>query len=838
MPCLALPLLALALGQPSDGDRIALSPATAPDQAAWEFSLGGEFPGASGELAWRDGGVLALAYDFSAGGAYVAAYRPLEPALPIAEIRFRARKAAGATLALRVTGADGQTFQKSVTTFASDWRDHVADMDGWGVSWGGSGDGILRQPVQQIGLVLDHVGLREPKGELLVSDVVAVVGSVGPVQTAFDGQYVVTDFRPESGWSADDISSREGDVWRADFSRGEAASLDHSISLFGAPRALTLTVRGGAPGSVLSLRIGSHFQTFGRRLGTLDGSEMTFTVPAPPEGWEWWGGEDDGHVYPPLRVASLLWERGDAPAEPAELSLGELRCTTALPHHRAVILHATCDGSVGEDATATLAPTCTLWNALPETVEASLHLSVLGWGGEVLAEEERAVTLPGGGARSDATFATTVPAATNYAECVLTLSGPGLRPEPSTACWTRPLEAAGDATADPSSMWGMGVYLYRYGGDAAGLAQMDRAAGMARAAGVKWTREEFQWHRMEPSAGVYDWAFYDALVDTAERHGISVYGLLAYWSGWTKPYTEEGVADYCRWVSAVVARYRGRVHYWEVWNEPNIFFWSGPKELYPVLLASAYRAVKEADPDAVVLGCSTAGIDIGFIQRCIDAQAPFDAVTVHPYRADLIEEGLIGELRRASEVAGGRRVWITEMGWPTQRDGGATERRQAELLARSYLAAAASGVCDNMGWYDFRSDGNDPFYNEHNFGVLSHDLTPKPGYRALATVCQTFAGERPGLVEGMPPGVLAASAGGATALWTTDAGGTLPCVVEGGPIEVRDLMGEAVASVAEGQTLTLELTRAPLFLTGRGSLRPTGPLASTGGGGGGAAVHF
>src|SRR5690606_4070006 len=104
-----------------------------------------------------------------------------------------------------------------------------------------------------------------------------------------------------------------------------------------------------------------------------------------------------------------------------------------------------------------------------------------------------------------------------------------------------------------------------------------------------------------------------------------------------------------------------------------------------------------------------------------------------PYRGFLSERQFIRELREVREQVGGRQVWITEMGWSTQLDG-VSEREQAQLLARCYLAAIASGACQNVSWYDFRNDGSDPFYNEYNFGVLRNDLTPKPAYRALATV--------------------------------------------------------------------------------------------------------
>src|SRR5690606_28249451 len=152
----------------------------------------------------------------------------------------------------------------------------------------------------------------------------------------------------------------------------------------------------------------------------------------------------------------------------------------------------------------------------------------------------------------------------------------------------------GDATLRPDSPWGMGVYLYRYPDPAGGDDSMERAAALAQAAGVKWSREEIRWARTEPRKGEYDFAFYDSVVDTARKHGISVYGLLSYWSDWTKAYTEEGIDDFCVWAKALVGHFKDRVKHWEIYNEPNIFFWQGPKELYPVLMRKCYTAIKEA----------------------------------------------------------------------------------------------------------------------------------------------------------------------------------------------------------------------------------------------------
>jgi hypothetical protein len=37
--------------------------------------------------------------------------------------------------------------------------------------------------------------------------------------------------------------------------------------------------------------------------------------------------------------------------------------------------------------------------------------------------------------------------------------------------------------------------------------------------------------------------------------------------------------DYVRFLK-LVQHYKKEIKQWEIWNEPNIFFWQGPKDLY------------------------------------------------------------------------------------------------------------------------------------------------------------------------------------------------------------------------------------------------------------------
>lgn len=786
-----------------------LSP-RAVDDASWTFSNGAEFPGATGQLQVTAEGVLRLHYDFTGGGAYVACYRRLDPPQPVRRWRLRLRKPAEASVTVRMTDGGGQTFQKSTFYEHSGWQELEVGYGGWSVHWGGANDGVFAPPLTQIGIVLDHQGLLLPTGVLEIADVVAELGQPeGGTVARYRGEYQVTDFADGSGFWADGSGSLAKARWRTEGSR---ARLGHSLSLFGNPRELRLSLRGGTPGATLTLELGSHFQGFRRRLGTLAGGEQTFAVPAPPEGWKHYGGENDGVVRPPLRVTGLALEPPAGEALDGEVELLGLACVTELPADRTVTLHAGLNegGRAGDQRT--LKATCAAWNVTDQPARGTLRAAFRDWEDRLLAEETLNGELPALGTRRVFTVTATIPADRQFADVTFTWEQPGLRPDPATAGWTAPAPDAGSAALEPDSPWGMGVYLYRNGDDPAGHAAMDRVAALAQAAGVKWSREEFQWHRIETAPGQFDFSFYDTLVDTATRHGISLYALLAYWSPHYPSYTLDGIEAYCRWARALVERYKGRIRHWEIYNEPNIFFWSGPKELYPVMLRRAYETIKTVDPEAKVLGVSTAGIDRAFVQRVLDADAPFDILTIHPYRGGLVERQFVAELRQVAEQVGTRPVWITEMGWPTQI-GGTPERQQAELLARCYLSAMASGAVGNMSWYDFRSDGPDPFYNEHNFGVLTADLRPKPAYRALTTVLRHLGQGPFATREDFPAGVWALQRGEALAVWCPEATVALQCRTAG-TVTVLNLMGEILQTAGPGE-LTARLQRGrPVFLTG------------------------
>jgi hypothetical protein len=803
----------------------------------WSFSNGPEFPGARGSFersaqaahAGQYGG--RLAFDFQNGGNYVAAILQLQDAPEFSAIRLWLHAPEGHGLTVRYTDQTDQTLQKPFWAPGGRWVDVVVPLDQWTGHWGGANDGQIHGAPKSIALLVERGP--EETGELQMDDMQFLAGDAARAAATTVAEYQAFTFGADEHWGlhADGnagTSALKGTHWKLDFSRGATTIgiAPRDVSLLGDPQEIRIRIRGKAAGHPVRLQIATHFMTFEKTIGELanDGLNEIVVAAPPSEGWRWYGGENDGKRHGPLRIRGLSLDANGQTDQP-QLELVDVRVKASCAANRCCVLTAACDNNKDRPAF-----TATVRSLAPTDIAGTLTHTIRDWSGNVLASGSSALTIPAGGMQRVVVAGPVSDKPLLEAEFVY--EAPGQLVPAAQTYFTRPPQATSDNVLRPASPFGMGLYLYRYGSDPASLAEMDRAAELGAAAGVKWSREEVSWGRVEVAPGKYDWAFYDQVVATAKKHGISVYGLLAYWSRWTKPYTAEGIADYCRFARAAAEHYRNDIQYWEVYNEPNIFFWQGPRDMYAELLTKAYAAIREGNPQAQVLGCSTAGIDLPFIRRTVELGAPFDILTIHPYRGDLADRRFIADLAEAAKTAAApdgkaRPVWITEMGWATHVPHNSTtegfrvttQRDQACKIARAYIDAIASGVCSNISWYDFRNDGDDPFNFEHNMGVVTQQFQLKPAYRALATITRLLEGCRVDQPLQLGDTVVAypfvPTAGGPATivLWDTRARRTVELAVSGSKARLVNLMGETTTiPIAEGKTQVPIERDSPVFL--------------------------
>lgn len=373
------------------------------------------------------------------------------------------------------------------------------------------------------------------------------------------------------------------------------------------------------------------------------------------------------------------------------------------------------------------------------------------------------------------------------------------------------------------------------------------------AAGFKFIRMDFSWQAIERRKGEYHWAGYEELLANLDKRGLRALLILDYshplyeeavisphpqtgkeHKTIASPQRPESVAAFARWAAAAAKHFQGRRVLWEIWNEPNIHFWAPKADVrqYTTLALATAQAIREADPRATIIGPASAGFPWEFLESFFQSGALeyLDAVSVHPYRdpkqppetAAADYERLRALIERCAPPGKNGRLPILsgEWGYSTWKKGVSLET-QAAFAARQQLSNLLNGVPLSI-WYDWKNDGPDPGENEHNFGTVLPDLSPKPAYVAIQTLTRELSGYRvmrrlalPGdqdyvLLGANPQGEqkLAAWTLGdphAVGIEVRLKGKHLPAAVSG--------QGERLTPKYESGRLVLDLATAPQYVT-------------------------
>ncbi|NOZ01282.1 MAG: cellulase family glycosylhydrolase [Deltaproteobacteria bacterium] len=323
-------------------------------------------------------------------------------------------------------------------------------------------------------------------------------------------------------------------------------------------------------------------------------------------------------------------------------------------------------------------------------------------------------------------------------------------------------------------------------------------------AGLRLIRRDFSWSHIEPAPGEFVFGGYDAVVDEAAGLGIEVLGLLDYGNPWAygSPGNDSTLDPdaFAAFAGECADHFKGRVRYWEVWNEENIDrFWKPQPDpgAYGRLLKAASTAIRDRCPDCRVLFGGLAPGYMpgpywlwGFLDLVYKAHPDlnryFDILAIHPYTAAQMaapeDDPMFGSLPQAIASArhilwahgAAKPIWITEIGWPAAPEppAGPMDKPlpnvslddQARFLVRGAVLAASAGVAATLLYTTF--DGSALPYptSEDFFGILQYDPDPasdpgpekKPSWHAVRTMTGLLAG-RPyvGAVTTSTPGVTA-----------------------------------------------------------------------------------
>lgn len=244
-------------------------------------------------------------------------------------------------------------------------------------------------------------------------------------------------------------------------------------------------------------------------------------------------------------------------------------------------------------------------------------------------------------------------------------------------------------------------------------------------AGIRWVRVEMSWAEVEPAPGMYRWATWDARLTRLRRLDITPVLVLNTSPAWARAAVDRNLPtapparpeDFARFAAAVAQRYSTLVRYYQIWDEPNIAPHWGNREADPLgylrLLQAAASALRENDPDAVILSAALAPTldpgrvnynDLNYLEALyrLGAQVWFDVLAWQGYGFDRPPEDPPAadrlnfrrwELARAIMQRYGDEataLWLTGFGWNATLTASTTPWKrvhpdeQADYLRRAF----------------------------------------------------------------------------------------------------------------------------------------------------------
>jgi len=284
-----------------------------------------------------------------------------------------------------------------------------------------------------------------------------------------------------------------------------------------------------------------------------------------------------------------------------------------------------------------------------------------------------------------------------------------------------------------------------------------KAVKLMREAGVGIVRMDFLWSDIEPQEGRFDFGKYDYIVELLNKNKIETLGILHYSTDWVSscgkwncPPSDNRI--FVNYAVRVIERYKDKIKYWEVWNEPDSSTYWMPQDglkSYCALLKEVYLAAKKVDPDCKILNGGLAN-GAGSINRLYDNQAKdyFDILNIHIFESPLNYNSIkavSAYVKLAYKIMSrngdaDKKIWVTEIGCPGVKKGQKAknwwmgrnpgERQQADWLKSVYTELIKEKSVGKIFWAFFRDCKGHWDNGVDYFGLVRWNFSKKPAFLA------------------------------------------------------------------------------------------------------------
>lgn len=237
-----------------------------------------------------------------------------------------------------------------------------------------------------------------------------------------------------------------------------------------------------------------------------------------------------------------------------------------------------------------------------------------------------------------------------------------------------------------------------------------------------WDADVF-WPDLEKNDNEWDFNKLDKFVEISEKEGYTLIFTLGQSPTWAasnkyikspygdhvKPVPPKDIELWKRYIRKLGTRYKGKIEYWEIWNEPDVwFFYTGSIQEMVELTKTANEILKEIDPKNKIISPSITGwkgwpgglwwldiyLTLGGGKYC-------DIIGFHFYNGDLTPpEIAFSHIEQIYRILKKHKLldkplWNTESGFHLRKR---FNQLSAAYVARMHIINLYTGI-DKFFWY-------------------------------------------------------------------------------------------------------------------------------------------
>lgn len=297
------------------------------------------------------------------------------------------------------------------------------------------------------------------------------------------------------------------------------------------------------------------------------------------------------------------------------------------------------------------------------------------------------------------------------------------------------------------------------------------------------------------------------------------------------PRTSAQIEEFLEYVRYVVTALKGKVTYYELFNETNFMGYSictGAE--YANLLKYVYPAIKEIDPDAKLMIGGPSGFSVSYLESILAAGGGsyVDYMCTHPYVYPSSPEtagwpSTIENLNNVMDRYVGRRLPIifSEVGWSscvTTR--GNSELSKAQNFVRAFAISEAAGNVERITIYREGSGGNE-LDLESRWGAFNRENSATLAYaNPMAVALNNFTAlmndydyvSSLSLADGLYTYKFEGSTTDMFMLWTNDTEHNAKLTLSDANVRVLDMFGNTADAQLSGKSVTLGISGSPIYI--------------------------